>query len=294
MALLHMLATHKQAGQTVVALTVDHGLRAAGAAEAQQVADYCQTLGVTHCILRWTGDKPRTGVQNKARNARRQLLLDKCKELNITDLYLAHQADDKIETLLQRIARGSGPAGLAGIKARSVQQGITLHRPLLQMRRAALRAYCIDNAIPFSDDPSNDDPRFERVRWRAMVQQIERTEPGFGAGILRVQKRMQNAAETITHLAQRWLAEHSSSENGITTLPRQALIQQPHAVIVELLRQLMTTSTDYKVDLERLEDWVGQAFGDQPVENALTLGGWWLQLKKNALVVQRAPARTAL
>lgn len=289
MALLHLLSVQKP--QRLVALTVDHGLRSDSAHEAQQVAGFCQSLHIEHHILRWHDAKPQTGVQSKARTARRQLLIDQCKHLGIADLYLAHQADDQIETFLQRLARGSGPQGLQGMREHMKQQGITIHRPFLDMRRSDLRDYCMQNNIPFVDDPSNHDLRFERIRWRQLIETVEQQQNGFGAGVLRSQKRQAAAAQAITVMAQNWLSEYAQRVEGQTILPRAELAAQPQAVIVEMLRQLMTTDKAYRVDLERLEDWVEQAWSATPHETALTLDRWWLQLKKDRLVLQPAPAR---
>ena len=294
MALLHMLATQKKSHQTLIALTVDHGLRSDSKAEADNVANYCRILNVEHHILHWTGTKPQTGLQNKARNARRQLLIDKCKSLRIPELFFAHQADDQAETFLQRLARGSGPTGLSGMQPVIKQQGIALHRPLLATRRAVLRAYCIENNVPFHDDPSNNDTRFERIRWRQMIQQIEQTQPNFVEGLLRSQKRLQQSAKAIAQLTKTWLAIHQQIVDEKIILPLEHLRAEPVAVIVDILRSLMTTDKLYQVDLERLEDWVTQALDNStrtPTETALTLGGWWLQLKKDTVVLQRAPPR---
>lgn len=288
MALLHLL--HK-AGKDILALTVDHGLRPDSHAEAGQVAAYCKTLDIPHQILTWDGEKPASAIQAKARQARRDLLLAACQAEQISDLFLAHQADDQIETLLQRLTRGAGPHGLRGIQTGVLQNGITIHRPLLSVRRAALRAYCVENNIPFVDDPSNDDRRFERIRWRQWIATIEQDAPRFVSGMLRSQRRLNQAAQALAQLAQQWIAAHVQTSDEKTTLPLSALQQQPQALIVEILRQLMATDKAYKVDLERLEDWVDQAFSETPQEMALTLDKWWLRLLKDQLVLQIAPER---
>lgn len=81
MALLHLTCRWLDANSqrdSLLALTVDHGLRDASAGEARQVAGWCQALGVSHQILHWRGDKPHSDIQAAARQARYALLTEAC------------------------------------------------------------------------------------------------------------------------------------------------------------------------------------------------------------------------
>lgn len=151
------------------AATVDHGLRAASAAEAEQVAALCARLGVPHRTLLWDGAKPATGVQERARAARYALLAGEAERLGGAVLVTAHTQDDQAETLLMRMARGSGPSGLAAMRERVRKGSFTLARPLLGVPKARLIATVQARGLPFISDPSNGDLRFERVRWRALM-----------------------------------------------------------------------------------------------------------------------------
>jgi tRNA(Ile)-lysidine synthase len=156
----------------VTALTVDHGLRAAAAVEAAGVAEQCAALGVPHVTLCWEGDKPRGNIQAAARTARYRLMGDWCAGHGVALLVTAHHADDQAETLLMRLQRGSGSAGLAGIRAaRPLGAGVTLVRPLLGVRRAALAALVAAAGWQAVDDPSNADRRFDRTVARAFLAQ---------------------------------------------------------------------------------------------------------------------------
>jgi len=148
----------------VAAATVDHGLRPEGRAEAEMVGHWCAGHGVAHGILSAHVD-PNGNLQAHARAARYALLADWQAGQGLDWLMTAHQADDQIETMILRLNRGAGVGGLASVRAR---RG-TLLRPLLGERRAALRAYCVAQRIPFVDDPSNVDDRFDRVRLRAAL-----------------------------------------------------------------------------------------------------------------------------
>jgi len=149
-----------------IALIVDHGLRSESAEEALSTSCLLERLGMEGAVLRWTGDKPRTGLQEAARDARYRLLRQACRERGILHLLVAHHADDQDETIAMRAARSSGPDGLAGMAALVEWPEVRLLRPLLAVRRAALTATLSARGIPWIDDPSNVDPRFERARLR--------------------------------------------------------------------------------------------------------------------------------
>jgi tRNA(Ile)-lysidine synthase len=151
----------------VVGLIVDHGLRAESAAEAAATKDTLARHGIDGAILTWSGAKPRSGLQEAARMARYRLLRDDCRRRGLLHLLLAHHADDQAETVAMRLARRSGPDGLAGMAALVDQPEVRLLRPLLGVSRARLTATLLARGVRWLDDPSNVDPRFERARLRA-------------------------------------------------------------------------------------------------------------------------------
>jgi tRNA(Ile)-lysidine synthase len=101
------------------AVTIDHGLRPQAKHEAATVKRLAATLGITHRTLRWSGPKPSTGLQEKARAARYRLLHAAAQRTKARCVLTAHTLDDQAETVLFRMTRGSGPAGL-GAMARVV------------------------------------------------------------------------------------------------------------------------------------------------------------------------------
>jgi len=164
-------------GQAIAA-TVDHRLRAESAGEAAMVAEYCAAVGVAHETLN-IAIPPDTGdnIQAWARQERYKLLRRWAVESGAASLATAHHADDQAETFLMRAARGSGLPGLAAVRARQdIEMGIAGHRqklilvrPLLGWRHQELRLVAIDAAVPFVDDPSNADDRFDRTRFRRLL-----------------------------------------------------------------------------------------------------------------------------
>ena len=165
-----LLLAHAAIGERLIVLTVDHGLREGSAAEAAMVACVSAGLGVAHSTLSWAGDKPAANLQAAARTARYALMDAWCVDADVPWLLTAHHADDQAETLLMRLARGSGLGGLAGIRARrTLAGGTVLLRPLLGVRRAALRAVVDAAGLTPVDDPANRDPRHDRTRVRQLL-----------------------------------------------------------------------------------------------------------------------------
>ena len=153
-------------GLDVTALHVNHKLRPAADIEAKYVADLCDSLHIPYHIFEWSSDKPETGLEAAARNARYKFMTDWCHENHIDTLMLAHQADDQIETFLMNLGRGSGLYGLAAMAGESWRDGIKIVRPLLNVYRAELKKYCDDNQIKYFSDEMNDDEQYTRVRIR--------------------------------------------------------------------------------------------------------------------------------
>ena len=208
-ALLH--ASHA-CGLPVVALTVDHGLRAGSSADARAVAAWCAERGIPHETLRWEGGKPDTGVQAAARAARYRLLCEACARLGLDRLATGHTMDDQAETVFMRLRRGAGRGLAAMPPRRKVASGpgepVDLLRPMLGVRRAEARAYAEEHGLPVRDDPSNDDDGFERVRVRAVLGALE--EQG-----LLTAKALARTGEHVRALADEASAAMDGAEAGL-------------------------------------------------------------------------------
>lgn len=166
----------------IEAATFDHGLRPESAAEAEQVGALCRALGVPHSVLRGNGEEhPRGSLQALARGWRYAALGRWCGERGLGWLLTAHHADDQAETVLMRLARGSGTAGLAGIRpVRRAQAGAWTYRigrPLLGFSKAELADIVRSAGIEAADDPSNRSPRFDRTRARALLARTDWLDP---------------------------------------------------------------------------------------------------------------------
>ncbi len=168
MALLH-LAAQALPKEQVQAVTVDHGLRPESATEAAMVARFCGTLGIPHATLHWTGWDGKGNLPAMARDARYTLIAEWAKGQGIGGVMLGHTQDDLAETFLMRLGRASGVDGLAAMQTRFDRHGLTWVRPLWQPSRADLRDYLARHAIPFVDDPTNEDTTYDRPRIRAAL-----------------------------------------------------------------------------------------------------------------------------
>lgn len=179
LALLLLAAAAYPGG--VAAATVDHGLRTEAVAESDDVARLCAALRVPHETLPAIVQADGHGLQAAARHARYAALGSWMAREGLTTLLTAHHADDQAETLLMRLARGSGVAGLAGIRARLPfpVAGLGAHvcRPLLGWRRAELAGIVADAGIAPADDPTNRDERHDRARVRRYLRESPWLDP---------------------------------------------------------------------------------------------------------------------
>jgi tRNA(Ile)-lysidine synthase len=170
------LAHAARPGRIAVA-SVDHRLRAASADEALMVARHCTRIDVPHATLVPPTPIAGASLQARAREARYALLAEQAQAIGAAAILTAHHADDAAETFLMRAARGSGLAGLAGVREASVIAGAPVVRPLLDWRRAELRAIVRRAGLPFIDDPANSDDRHDRTRFRRLLAANEWLDP---------------------------------------------------------------------------------------------------------------------
>lgn len=168
-AMLRLVAAAR--GDGLFVYTVDHGLRAEAAAEAQFVANLCAVLDVPCRVLRWDGNAS-GNLSAAARAARYDLIARAAKADGVGTVLLAHTRDDQAETVLMGLARRAGVDGLSAMPAQMQDRGITWMRPLLNASRAGLRGYLTEIGQAWVDDPSNEDTQYERVRMRQAAQDL--------------------------------------------------------------------------------------------------------------------------
>jgi tRNA(Ile)-lysidine synthase len=297
-ALLFLAARWRKArnrGPKLLAVTVDHGLRKEAAVEALEVARLAKKLGVPHRTLRWSGVKPKSGLQEKARATRYRLLAEAAAKAGASHVLTAHTIDDQAETVLMRLLRGSGPAGLAGM-ARATRRGeLTLTRPFLDIPKARLIATLRHAKITFADDPSNLDPRFTRVRMRGLMPAL--AEEGLGAKRLALLARRLRRAEAALEAAVDRAAELARggwAAGAKIEMESRHFAALPAEVALRLLGRAVTIAgNEGPVELAKLEALQGAMKAKKPSGGRFrrTLAGAMVTLTPEMLTIERAPAR---
>ena len=242
-------------------VTIDHGLRPESAAEAVTVSDVAAALGLPHTTLVWRDPKPKTGVQAAARAARRELLSAHLSHNNWRAVAMAHTIDDQAETLLMRLARGSGIDGLGAMRAVSkLAVGQSIVRPLLGTRKRMLMDYLVADGIGWIEDPTNQSRGFERVRTRDLIRAAADHEIGLETEALaRSATRLARASDALASLTVRAWAERGSSAHfnrfGYATLRLNWLLEHPEEIRLRLLAGLLNVigGQEAKVSLGKLE-----------------------------------------
>jgi tRNA(Ile)-lysidine synthase len=252
-ALLLMAAEWaKRRGKTrLEAATVDHGLRPGSASEAKAVGAICARLGVGHRVLQWKGVKPTSRLQERAREARYRLLIDHAKAIGADALMTAHHADDQAETVLFRLLRGSGLAGLRGMDSTIERDGMMVARPLMGLKKRDLIAFANARRAPFIDDPSNTDPRFARTRLRALLARLD--EEGLDAQALdRLARRARETEQALAHLT----AEVEAQVGSEGAIDARALFAAPIAIAQRILARRIAEAggrDPTRIGLEKIE-----------------------------------------
>jgi tRNA(Ile)-lysidine synthase len=282
----------------LIAVTIDHGVRQEAKREAAMVKRLARRLGVVHRTLRWRGLKPRTGLPETARHARYELLAQAAAHAGCAHVLTAHTLDDQAETVLFRLARGSGLFGLAGmaraapLPLRGVFE-IFLVRPLLHVPKARLIATLKAARIAYAEDPSNRDPRFTRARLRTLMPALARE--GLDArGLVRLAVRLRRADATIAvavEAARAALAPPPWPRQGPIMFETAAFAGLPAEVALRLLGEAVAhTGDEGPVELGKLEN-LYEALRLARSGLRRTLAGAQVTLGRDRLTVERAPPR---
>jgi tRNA(Ile)-lysidine synthase len=285
---------------TLIAVTIDHGLRKEAKHEAVTVAHLARKLKIAHRTLRWAGRKPSSGLQNAARIARYQLLGAAARKAGAAHILTAHTLDDQAETVLIRMSRGSGLTGLGAMTRMAVlpvdeERTITLVRPLLDVSKARLIATLRAAKIGYAEDPSNRDPKFTRARLRGLMSAL--ADEGLDAGRLaQLARRLRRAESAIEAAVDRAAAlVIDMPRPHAVALEARRFAELPAEIALRLLGRLVAQVGDEgPVELGKLEALksaldAAQNTGDGPFRRSLA--GAIVTLAGPQMIVERAPAR---
>jgi tRNA(Ile)-lysidine synthase len=284
-------------GPRLIAVTVDHGLRPEAAREARDVKRLARTLDLSHRTLRWTGTKPKTGLQAAARAARYRLLAQVARASGATHILTAHTRDDQAETLLMRMLRGSGIAGLAAMARETEREGVWLARPLLDTPKSQLVATLAKAKIAFADDPTNRDLHYTRPRLRALMPALAE-EGGDSRNLARLALRLARANAAIEVLvdgAERYLAltdRHDASRFGFDADAFAGLAEEVRLRLLK--RAIDRAGHEGPAELGKLEALLAvldRAIASREPRLKQTLAGAVISLNRGRIHVEPAPLR---
>lgn len=282
----------------LVAVTVDHGLRKEAAREARDVKRLAKALDIEHRTVRWSGAKPDTGVPSAARDARYRLLVRAAQRHGASHIFTAHTRDDQAETVIMRLSRGSGLAGLAAMAPQSDRDGMVLVRPFLDVPKSRLVATLEKAGVAFADDPTNRDPRFTRPRLRALMPALA-AEGADARSLARLASRLAraNAAlDIMTDGAARYLAS-IDPDAGFDLAAFTALSDEIRVRL--LLRAINRAGHEGPAELGKVEALL-QAMdeavrGEKPGAGRFrlkqTLAGAVISIQKGRIHIMPAPPR---
>ncbi|MHB1110763.1 MAG: tRNA lysidine(34) synthetase TilS [Devosia sp.] len=290
--LAHRFAEGTGTRDRFVVYAVDHGLRPEAAGEVAFVVREAERLGFKARALRWEGVKPATGIQEAARLARYRLIAEAMAEDGAQVLLTAHHLGDQAETILMRMAHGSGLEGLRGMDYFSEIGDLKIIRPLLGVDPADLRAVVDAAGIVPVADPSNSDIDYERVRWRRAMPMLAAL--GLDAKRLaRFAERMRDADRALESLTSRAFAEVSVSDTLKTALIDRALLMSlPRAVAARVIGRALDRVGDGKKPhaLAAVE-----ALTDRLILERVraTLHGCVIHSDRGIIRIEREPGRAA-
>ncbi len=292
-----MLLAHRWASTTgrprLVVYSVDHRLRPEAAAEVSMVLDVARRLGLDSRGIAWTTTKPDSGLQEAARSARYRLIAEAMAEDGVGMLLTAHHRSDQAETVLMRLAHGSGIEGLKGMTALSQVEGVRVFRPFLDVDRGALRRVVTDAGITPAEDPSNIDSSYERVRWRQLMPQL--SELGLDADTLTAfAERMAETDKVVAQLAEAAFSELVQLDGfGAARIEHPGFVALGSAVGTRVLGRVLNIVGGRQKPrvlgpVERLRTQIAE----RSLPRAATLCGCVVRLKDETVAIAREPGRS--
>lgn len=240
-AMIHAAAALRQEeGFRLAAVHVEHGLRGAGSQEdANFVTALCGELGVPLRVYhaRLSGGMDGPGTEDRARRARRAFFQTSMGDLQADALLLAHHRDDQAETILMRLLRGAGTAGLGGMRATTPFGGGVLLRPFLSIPREELLSALQRNGLTYREDPSNSEPCCLRNQLRLQAMPLlTACQPKASQHMAQTAMQLQWDEDCLGAMAAENLRAAQITWPGACALRCDLLKPLPQAILLRVLR----------------------------------------------------------
>ena len=258
-------------GGALTVVVVDHGLQADSAQIAQRAADACRAIGIDDVEIRRVRVGADGGPEAAARSARREALLEVAQDRGSDQILLAHTLDDQAETVLLRLARGSGARSLSAMRSCDAPW----HRPFLEMPRMLVHRVAKERFEPLGfapwDDPHNHDSRFARVRVRRSLDSLESDlGPGLAGNLARSARLLADDADALDAWAHGELERIVECQEGSCSASVAALSELPRAVRTRVIRLMHQSLVGVHEDLtfehiQQVEAMISRWKGQGPV-----------------------------
>ncbi|MCX5480928.1 tRNA lysidine(34) synthetase TilS [Kaistia geumhonensis] len=297
LALMLLAARWRDGGAAprLIVLSLDHGLRPEAAAEVAMVGRVAASLGLPFRALAADTSLPPSDIEAAARALRYRLLGAAAREAGASVLMTAHHADDQAETVMLRLARGSGIYGLAAMEPETERDGLRIARPLLVLRHADLAAMVSRAGLEPVADPHNEDGRFARARMRALMPRLA-AEGLDTPRLVATAARFRSAALAIDAYVERLFATAAViDEAGGVRLDVAAALAEPEETLLRAVSRILRAvgGSTYPPRLSGIGALVAAMANDgEPLKR--TVAGVVVDRRKGLFRFQREAGRDGL
>ena len=270
-------------------LTINHDLRKGSKEETLFVRKEADKLGLKVSILTWKGKKPKSGIQEKARKKRHNLLFNYCKKNNISDLFFAHHLDDQIENFIFRMFRGSGIVGLTSFSNFSKIDKINLIRPLIDTPKSDLLLFAKKQKIEWIEDPSNLNLDFDRVKIRNVLKNFY--DSGFDKKLfLKSIRKLKSINEDIELLTGDYITKYIEVyENIYVSIKKEFFSNSPKEIQMRVIKNCISFFAPEQlyspkdIKIINILNWIKC----NPKVDSKTLGGTLFKKNNNVIILYK-------
>ena len=270
-------------------LTINHDLRKGSKEETLFVRKEADKLGLKVSILTWKGKKPKSGIQEKARKKRHNLLFNYCKKNNISDLFFAHHLDDQIENFIFRMFRGSGIVGLTSFSNFSKIDKINLIRPLIETPKSDLLLFAKKQKIEWIEDPSNLNLDFDRVKIRNVLKNFY--DSGFDKKLfLKSIRKLKSINEDIESLTKDYITKYIEVyENIYVIIKKEFFSNSPKEIQMRVIKNCISFFAPEQlyspkdIKIINILNWIKC----NPKVDSKTLGGTLFKKNNNVIILYK-------